>query len=313
MRLLLIDGHYYVYRSFFAIRGLTNSAGVPTNAVYGFVKTIRKMLKDLQPDLAAVIWDEGLPERRTALQPEYKAQRTEMPGDMIPQLGLIRDLVPMMGLASLGLEGHEADDLMASYAVAARDLGHETIVATNDKDLFQLVGPLVHIYSTNKTDLAQPTDPHALLGPEAVQKKWGVAPPQIGDSLALIGDSVDNIPGVPGIGPKTATQLIQQFGSLGALLDNPAAIASEKIREKIINARAQIEQNCEMVRLDLDLPLPQPLDTLTITPRYEDWIAEMRKCEFKSLTIEIQTEFAKLSRSDSATPAPGKSQSEFSF
>ncbi len=312
MKLLLIDGHYYVYRSFFAIRGLTNSAGTPTNAVYGFVKTVRKMLKDLQPDLAAVIWDEGLPERRTLLQPEYKAQRTEMPGDMIPQLGLIRDLVPMMGLASLGLEGHEADDLMASYAVAARDLGYETIVATNDKDLFQLVGPLVYVYSTNKTDLAQPTDPHALLGPDAVLKKWGVAPPQIGDILALIGDSVDNIPGVPGIGPKTATQLIQQFGSLGAMLDNPAAIASEKVREKITNARSQIEQNCEMVRLDLDLPLPVPLESLTISPKYPEWITEMRNCEFKGLTAEIEAEAVKLGNA-AHVAAPAKSQSEFMF
>ncbi|MEO7933791.1 MAG: 5'-3' exonuclease H3TH domain-containing protein [Chthoniobacterales bacterium] len=311
MKLLLIDGHYYVYRSFFAIRGLTNSAGTPTNAVYGFVKTVRKMLKDLQPDLAAVIWDEGLPERRTQLQPDYKAQRTEMPGDMIPQLGLIRDLVPMMGLASLGLEGHEADDLMASYAVAARDMGYETLLATNDKDLFQLVGPLVHVYSTNKTDLAQPTDPHALLGPDAVLKKWGVAPPQIGDILALIGDSVDNIPGVSGIGPKTATQLIQQFGSIGAMLDNPSAIASEKVREKIISSRAQIEQNCEMVRLDLDLPLPLPLEKLTISPKYPEWIAEMRKCEFKGLTAEIETEAAKLGNAAVSTPAKG--QGEFTF
>jgi len=309
MRLLLIDGHYYVYRSFFAIRGLSNSAGVPTNAIYGFVKTVRKMLKDLQPDYAAVVWDEGLPERRTALQPEYKAQRTEMPGDMIPQLGAIRALVPHMGLASLGLAATEADDLMASYAVAARELGHETILATNDKDLFQLVGPLVHVYSTNKTDLALPTDPHALLGEAAVLKKWGVAPPQIGDILALIGDSVDNIPGVPGIGPKTATTLIQQFGNLDGLLANASTIANEKLREKITAAIPQIEQNREMVRLDLDLPLPQPLETLTVAPRYPEWIAEMRRCEFKGLTAEIEAEAAQLGQ-----PVPSvKNQGEFSL
>ncbi len=313
MRLLLIDGHYYVYRSFFAIRGLSTAAGKPVNAIYGFVKTVRKMLKDLQPDYAAVVWDEGLPERRTALQPEYKAQRTEMPSDMIPQLGFIRDLVSTMGLASLGLAATEADDLMASYAVFARDLGHETILATNDKDLFQLVGPRVHVYSTNKTDLAQPTDPHALLGPEAVLKKWGVAPPQIGDILALIGDSVDNIPGVPGIGPKTATTLIQQFGNLDSLLASTARIPNEKLREKITAARSQIEQNREMVRLDLDLPLPAPLDTLTIAPDYPAWIAAMRDCEFKGLTTEIETEAAKVVQVGQPIPAPSKNQGEFSF
>src|SRR5262249_34823822 len=138
VKLLLIDGHYYVYRSFYAIQSLANSRGEPTNAIYGFVKTVRKMVKDLQPDLGAVVWDEGLPKRRTDLQPDYKITRAEMPEAMRPQLGIIRDLVPKMGFASVGLPNTEADDLMASYALAAVAQGYEVILATNDKDLFQL-------------------------------------------------------------------------------------------------------------------------------------------------------------------------------
>src|SRR5206468_9168192 len=111
MKLLLIDGHYYVYRSFFAIQKLSNSKGEPTNAIYGFVKTLRRMVKDLQPDLGAVIWDEGLPTRRTELQPAYKQTRTEMPEEMRPQLTFLQKLVPMLGFASLSLPGTEADDL----------------------------------------------------------------------------------------------------------------------------------------------------------------------------------------------------------
>src|SRR4029450_11656676 len=162
---------------------------------------------------------------------------------------------PKMGIASLGLADTEADDLMASYCIAARKQKTEVILATNDKDLFQLVDGDVLIYSTNKSDLASPKDPHALLGAEAVRKKWGVDPVQIGDVLALIGDNVDNIPRVPGLGPKTATTLLNEYGSLAAILNDVSIVKSEKLRAKLETARAQIIANREMVRLYLDFPL----------------------------------------------------------
>ncbi len=292
MKLLLIDGHYYVYRSFFAIRELANSKGDPTNAIYGFIKTVRRMVKDLAPDAGAVIWDEGMPKRRVELQPAYKQQRAEMPDLMRPQLTFIQKIVPMLGFASLALPDTEADDLMASYAVAARDRGDEVVLATNDKDLFQLVGDRVKVYSTNKTDLAAPSDTFALLGVEAVRKKWNVTPPQIGEVLALIGDSVDNIPGVDGLGAKGAATLLNTHGSLDALLADLEAVKNERIREKLKAARAQIEQNREMVRLDLDLPLPQPLDAMAIQSRYADLIPQLEWCEFKSLMAEIRADAA---------------------
>ncbi len=292
MKLLLIDGHYYVYRSFFAIRELSNSRGEPTNAIYGFIKTVRRMVKDLAPDGAAVIWDEGLPKRRVELQPAYKQQRAEMPDLMKPQLTFIQKIVPLLGFASLALPDTEADDLMASYAVAARARGDEVVLATNDKDLFQLVDERVKVYSTNKADLAAPSDAFALLGAEAVRKKWNVEPLQIGDVLALVGDNVDNIPGVDGLGPKGAASLLAAHSSLDALLADLDAVKNERIREKLKAARAQIEQNREMVRLDLDLPLPRSLDALAIQPRYDELIPELELCEFKSLLAEIRAEAA---------------------
>ena len=202
MRLLLVDGHYYAYRSFFAIRDLTNSRGEPTNAVFGFVKALRKMLSDLQPDAAAVIWDAGLPERRMVLLPTYKQQRDETPGDLEVQFPIIEEAAAALGVRNASLAGHEADDLIASYAAAARKQSADVIIATNDKDIYALVGEGVAVYSTNKTDLKDPTDSFALLGPTEVEEKWGVPPAKIPDVLALTGDAVDNIPGVDGVGPK---------------------------------------------------------------------------------------------------------------
>jgi DNA polymerase-1 len=310
VKLLLIDGHYYVYRSFFAIRDLTNSRGEPTNAIYGFVKTVRRMVKDLAPDLGAIVWDMGMPKRRVELQPAYKQQRAEMPDTMRPQLAFIQELAPLLGFASLWLPDTEADDLMASYAVAARARGDDVVLATNDKDLFQLVNEHVKVYSTNKADLASPKDAFALLGDEAVRKKWGVAPGQIADVLALIGDNVDNIPGVDGLGPKGAASLLTAHGSLDAILANPDAIKSERIREKLKAARAQIEQNREMVRLDLDLPLPAPLEALAIQPRYSELIAALEKCDFKTLPAEVRAEAAKFTPGPDSMPSSPHVQAE---
>lgn len=292
MKLLLVDGPYYVYRSFFAIQKLTNSRGEPVNAIYGFVKTIRKMLKDLHPDLAAVLWDQGLPKRRTELQPDYKATRPEMPEDMRPQIGIIRELVPLLGIASIAVPDTEADDLMASYTVAARVRGHEVLLATNDKDLYQLVDDGCRIYSTNKTDLADPKDGFALLGADKVREKWGVPPQQVGEVLALIGDTVDNIPGIDGLGPKTAVSLITAHGGLDALLANLDAVKNERMREKLRAGAERIQENREMVRLDDDLPLPVPLEHLGIVPRWSELIAELEKCDFKGLLAEVKADAA---------------------
>src|SRR5947199_1064304 len=250
VKLLLIDGHYYVYRSFFAIPNLSNSRGEPTNAIFGFTKTLRLMIKHLQPELGAVFWDEGMPERRVKLQPAYKETRKEMPLPMVPQLDFIQKLTPLLGFKSISLPNTEADDLMGCYAMAAcKRKGMEVVLATNDKDLYQLIGPCVKVYTTAKTDLVSPKDAFALLGEEQVTAKWDVAPGLIGDVLALSGDSVDNIPGI-GIGRKSAAALISEFGGLEPLLSNIDKVKSVRTREKLAGALDRILQNRKLVDLD---------------------------------------------------------------
>lgn len=323
MRLLLVDGHYYLYRSYFAIRGLTNSAGEPTNAIFGFTKALRRMIADVQPDLAAVIWDRGIPARRSELQPEYKAQRPSMPDDMKVQERAMQELVPLLGVASLSLPDTEADDLIASYACQHHG---EVIIATNDKDILQLVDGRVRIYSTNKADLvvpaAEPADPpapkvkappaptFALLGVDAVRAKWNVEPAQIADVLALTGDASDNIPGVDGVGQKTAAALVQQFGSVEALLDRLSEIKSERTREKIAAQRQRVIDNRRMVALDLDLPLPVACRDLVIRPRYPELIAVIRRCEFRTLLAEIEREAAASAPAIGSAPASANAQPE---
>lgn len=293
MKVLLIDGHYYVYRSFFAIPNLSNSRGEPTNAIFGFTKTLRLMLKHLQPDLGAVVWDEGVPQKRVDLQPAYKETRKEMPTSMIPQLEFIQQtLTPFLGFKNISLPNTEADDLMGCYAIAAcKRRGMEVVLATNDKDLYQLVGPCVKVYTTAKADLASPKDSFALLGEEQVTAKWEVSPKLIGDVLALTGDSVDNIPGV-GLGRKTAAALIREHGSLEALLANIDRVKNQRTREKLASARDQILQNRKMVDLDCHLELPVAIDDLRIEPDYPKLIAAIEKCEFKSLLQEVRDEAA---------------------
>jgi 5'-3' exonuclease len=294
MKLLLIDGHYYVYRSFFAIPNLSNSKGEPTNAIFGFTKTLRLMVKHLQPELGAVFWDEGMPEHRVKLQPAYKETRKEMPKPMVPQLDFIQKLTPSLGFKNISLPNTEADDLMGCYAIAAcKRSGMEVVLATNDKDLYQLVGPCVKVYTTAKADLASPKDAFALLSEDQVAAKWEVAPNLIGDVLALAGDSVDNIPGI-GLGRKTAASLIREFGGLDSLLANVDKVKSARTREKLMNSRDQIFENRKMVDLDCHLELPVPINELQIKPDYPNLIRALEQCEFKSLLQEIRDEAARV-------------------
>ena len=293
MKLLLVDGHYYVYRSFFAIPKLSNSKGEPTNAIFGFTKTLRLMIKHLQPDFGAVLWDEGMPERRVKLQPAYKETRKEMPLPMVPQLDYIQKLTPLIGFKNVSLPNTEADDLMGCYAIAACAKKIQVVLATNDKDLFQLVGPCVTVYTTAKADLASPKEAFALLGEEQVTAKWGVAPKLIGDVLAIAGDSVDNIPGA-GIGRNVAAGLIREFGGLQNLLGSVDKVKSTRTREKLATAREQILQNRHMVELDCNMELPVPLDDLKIKPDYPRLIDALEKCEFKSLLQEVREEAARV-------------------
>jgi 5'-3' exonuclease len=288
MRLLLLDGHYYLYRSFFAIRGLANSRGQPTNAIYGFLKAMRKMVADLKPDLGAVVWDHGLPDRRTSLQSSYKQHRPEMPLELRSQEAWLQHNLPLTGFSSLSVPATEADDLIASYTRRAVAAGYSVVIATNDKDLLQLTSEQVTIYTTAKADAGR--DAFALLGPREIKEKWGVEPSQIGEILALTGDSIDNIPGVPGIGGKTAAQLIHTYGSVETLLQELPTVLPEKLRDRLANARELIQSNRRMIALDDELPLPKALEDLRIVPQYDPLIVALQECEFKTLVKEVEAE-----------------------
>src|SRR5213075_1336686 len=206
------------------------------------------------------------------------------------QLDFIRSTItPLLGFANIALPDTEADDLMCCYSIAACKENIEVVLATNDKDLYQLVGPCVKVYTTAKADLASPKDAFALLSEEQVITKWEVPPKLIGDVLALTGDSVDNIPGI-GLGRKTAAALIREFGGLEPVLDSIDKVKSARTREKLANAREQILQNRKMVDLDCHMELPVPLDRLQIRPDYPALIAALEGCEFKSLLQEVRDE-----------------------
>jgi DNA polymerase-1 len=195
-----------------------------------------------------------------------------------------------MGFTSIAKPNTEADDLMACYTIAAGTQQIQTVLATNDKDLFQLVNDSVKVYSTNKADLKNPKDSHALLGVSEVTAKWGVPPQSIGEILALTGDSVDNIPGIEGIGQKTAASLIAEFGTIERLLENLDRIPSIKLREKLAANREKIDQNRRMVRLEIDHEIPVRVVDLKIRPNYPAYLAGLKKWEFRRLLAEVEEE-----------------------
>src|SRR6476620_4804096 len=208
-RLFLIDGYSNIFRAFYAIRNLSNSRGEPTNAVYGFVQMLRKLLREENPELVGVALDVGKTFRSEKYE-EYKANRTPMPEDLRSQIPWIRRALDAYRIPPLERQGYEADDVLGSLARSAADAGYQVVLVSADKDLMQLVAPRVSLYHTGR---------NKLYGPADVEEDFGVPPEKVVDVLALMGDAIDNIPGVPGIGDKGAKQLISEHGSLEALLE----------------------------------------------------------------------------------------------
>ncbi len=241
-RLLIVDGHAYAYRAFHAIRELRAPDGRPTNAIYGFVKMLEKMGQMVVPSHQMVVWDGGLSAARTAALPDYKAQRPEMPADLRPQLAGLGEFLAAARIASYRADGVEADDYIASLARRAAAEGWDVVIASSDKDFMQLVSARIGLWNPNdKTG--------TIWGAGQVRAKTGVAPEQVADWLALMGDAVDNIPGVPGVGPKTAAELLNQFGSVENLLARLDEVKSEKLRQSLRGAAAAVVRNQQLVRL----------------------------------------------------------------
>ena len=244
--LFIIDGSNTLYRSFFAIRGLTNSSGLATNAVYGFTQTLRKLLKEQKPDLMAVAFDVGVPTFRHKEYTDYKKDRRPMPDDLSVQVPLVEEMLDGFRIPIVVREEYEADDLIGSLACAARDRGYRVVIATSDKDFFQLVGNGIYLFHTTRE----------LLYDEAgVREVFGLRPDQVTDVMAIWGDAIDNIPGVPGIGEKGAKSLIEEFGTLENLLSHLDDVKKKSHREALTEHRAQAELSKRLatIRCDLDV------------------------------------------------------------
>lgn len=254
LHLYLVDGSGYIFRAYHKLPPLTNPAGTPVGAVFGFTTMIWKLIEDLtdaeEPTHLAVIFDAARHSFRNEIYPEYKAHRPDAPEDLKPQFALVRDAVRAFDVPCIEMAGFEADDILASYARAATAEGFRVTIVSSDKDLMQLVDDRIDLFDTMK---------NVHLGADQVVEKFGVGPDKVIDVQALMGDSTDNVPGVPGIGPKTAAELIQQFGDLDTLLARAHEIPQAKRRENLIAFADLARISRQLVTLKTDVPLPVPL------------------------------------------------------
>ncbi|MFN3546127.1 MAG: DNA polymerase I [Mesorhizobium sp.] len=285
--LFLVDGSGYIFRAYHALPPLTRkSDGLPVGAVSGFCNMLWKLMVSARdtdvgvvPTHFAVIFDYSSKTFRNELYPEYKANRSAPPEDLVPQFGLIRQATRAFDLPCIEMEGFEADDIIATYARLTREAGGDTTIISSDKDLMQLVGDTVSMYD--------PMKDREIKVPDVIEK-WGVPPEKMIDLQALTGDSVDNVPGVPGIGPKTAAQLLEQFGDLDTLLARAGEIKQNKRRESIIENAEKARISRELVRLRDDVPLPDGLDALTLQPpNGPKLIGFLKALEFTTLTRRV--------------------------
>ncbi|GLI37474.1 DNA polymerase I [Geobacter hydrogenophilus] len=279
--LYLIDGSSYIYRAYYAIRHLSSPKGFPTNALYGFTQMLLKVIKDRRPDHIAVVFDAGRTTFRTELYPDYKANRSAMPDDLVPQIAPIKEMVRAFNIPVLELAGYEADDIIGTIARECEERGMEAVVVTGDKDLMQIVSERVTLLDTMKEKAS---------GIPEVRERFGVGPEAVIDILGLAGDTSDNIPGVPGIGEKTAMKLIQEFSSLDALLERAGEVkgkTGEKLREFADQARLS-RQLATIVR---DVPMAFDFDAFAASSPDNRRLAELfKEYGFTTLMKELTSE-----------------------
>ena len=285
--LYLVDGSNYVYRAFFAIQGLTNSRGFPTNAVYGFNNMLAKLLRERKPGHIAVVFDAKGPTFRNEAFEDYKAHRKPMPDALKPQVAVIKDLVRAYRIPLLEIEGIEADDVIGTLARKFEAEGVQVIIVSGDKDLMQLVSDGVVMIDTMKDKTYDAA---------GVEERFGVGPDRVADLLGLMGDASDNIPGVPGVGPKTALQLIKDYGSLEGVLRNAAKIRNERIRKAVSEhaEQARLSRELALVRTDAEVDLD--LDRARYEgPDREALKALFKELEFSSLIQDLEVRDRKAS------------------
>lgn len=275
MDLYLIDGNSYVYRAFYAIKGLSNSKGFPTNAIYGFTTMLLKIIREKKPEAVAICFDSpGLTERHKMFR-DYKAHRAETPSELVQQLSDIRKVISAFRIKTFELAGYEADDIIGTIAKDAASKGAKVFIVTADKDMLQLVDENIKIYDPMK---------ERILDESYVREKFGIGPERVTEFMALTGDASDNIPGIKGVGEKTARELLCSFDSIEDLLEHPERIKREKLR-------AMVSENKEIVRLSqklatIDVSVPIEIDRGNFTLQDPDWLALLslfREYEFTTL------------------------------
>ena len=292
-KLVLIDGSGYIFRAFHALPPMTRGDGTPVNAVFGFTKMLLKLIDDLQPHSVAVIFDAGRVTFRNEIYSDYKANRTDPPDELVPQFALVRDAAYAMSLPVIEMAGFEADDVIATYAKLARAQGRQTIIVSSDKDLMQLVNDDVEMLDPMK---------QRRIGKDEVFEKFGVGPEHVIDVQSLAGDSTDNVPGVPGIGIKTAAELIHQFGSLDALLAGAETIKQPKRRQNLIEFAEMARISRQLVRLADDVDVPMAVSDLQTPVRDQEKLKDFVTAQgFKSLMALLGAQGAPSTQSDNAT------------
>ena len=279
---VLVDGSSYLYRAYHAMPELTNSKGQSTGTIYGVVNMLRKLLRDYQPSHIAVVFDAKGKTFRDAMFPEYKANRPPMPDDLREQIEPIHAIVRAMGLPLLMIDGVEADDVIGTLAQQATEQSIKTVISTGDKDMAQLVNQYVTLINTMSNTLTDVS---------AVHEKYGIAPNRIVDYLALMGDKVDNIPGVPSVGPKTATKLLQQYDSLDGVIAHADEVKG-KMGEKLRETAPQLPLSYELatIKLDVDLEGDTPNNLIAQGLQYETLLGLFQHLEFKTWTAELVQE-----------------------
>ncbi len=294
-KIFLIDGMSHIFRAYYAIRGLTNSQGVPTNAVYGFATMLRKLIRLYQPQYLAVVFDGSQPTFRHEAYQDYKANRVAMPEDLATQIPYIRRLCQALRLPILEMERYEADDIIGTFACRAAGQNLEAVIVSNDKDMFQLVSEGVRVLHQAKED--------TFFDAAKVESFFGVPPQQVIDVLGLMGDSVDNVPGAPGIGEKGARDLIKRFGSLEKLLAGISEVERKAYRESLQNHRDQILQSRELVTINTQVPIAINWSELQAQPPdLETMRTLFTELGFQSLLKEFEADVPKLEAAISFIP-----------
>jgi len=296
-QLLLVDGSGYIFRAFHALPPMTRGDGTPVNAVYGFTAMLMKLIDDMQPDHVAVVFDVARKTFRSEIYPDYKANRSDPPEELIPQFELVREATKALSLPALELAGFEADDLIATYAAAGENAGLATTIVSSDKDLMQLVRGDITMLDPMK---------QRRIGADEVVERFGVPPEKVVDVQALAGDSTDNVPGVPGIGIKTAAELINIYGDLETLLARAGEIKQPKRRENLLNFADQARVSKQLVMLRDDVPLPLDLAALKTPVRDRDQlISFLQAQDFKRLLMRVGADAAPSAADESPRSAAG--------